>query len=289
MREVKMWNDQGDGSGALRKIHPGESIKIPAVIDPLPAGSYSIQVRQGKSARVIIKNDGDLLHKCEQDLLARIREGDLLAQQIAGKYPSNSLIGALLQDLLSDDDVVGDRAADPLIRIGYLPPNAAQVISKAMAKHIGFVKQRGSAKTLILPSLASLAATIGTDEALEAVLTLARTEMVRGAAVMPLGKFKQEKAAQQLQRFLKDENDDIQFHAAQALADRKDAAALEVLLVVAHDPKSRRRAYSFEVLLKYPDDPRIEPAIKSGLDDTDSFVRGSAEFALRTLRPAKKP
>jgi hypothetical protein len=34
---------------------------------------------------------------------------------------------------------------------------------------------------------------------------------------------------------------------------------------------------------------RVEPAIKSGLNDTDSLVRRQAEFALRTLRPANKP
>ncbi len=87
---------------------------------------------------------------------------------------------------------------------------------------------------------------------------------------------------------MKDENQDVRFDAARALAARKDPAAIDVLLAVAHDTNSRWRRYSFDALLKYPDDPRVEPAIKSGLDDADSQVRQSAEFALRQLASQKK-
>jgi len=38
--------------------------------------------------------------------------------------------------------------------------------------------------------------------------------------------------------------------------------------------------------LNYTDDPGVEPAIKSGLDDSD---RQLAEFALRKLANQKKP
>ena len=134
-----------------------------------------------------------------------------------------------------------------------------------------------------------MAARAGSDEALEPVLALAQTEQVRGEAVWALGAFKQEKALKELRLFLTDQDQELQFRAAQRLAERKDPPALDVLLTVAHDPKSRWRMYSFEALLKYPDDPRVEPAIKSGLDDENSQVRQSAEFALRQLANQKKP
>jgi HEAT repeat protein len=264
------------------------------MLQPLSVGSYTIQVGKGKSARVIVKEDAELARKWEQDLVDKIRKGDTFARYVActylaGKQPRKSLIDALLQDLLSDDDQVAERVARPLCCLAELPPNSTAIIGKAMAKQIALVKARGFANTQILHSLAGLAGTIGTDEALESVLTLAHTHEVRGNAVWALGGFKQQKAAQELRRFLKDESDELRFRAAQRLAERKDAAALEVLLVVAHDPRSPWRMYSFDALLKYRDDPRVEAAIKSGLDDPDSNVRSSAEFALRTLRSAKKP
>jgi HEAT repeat protein len=133
-----------------------------------------------------------------------------------------------------------------------------------------------------------MAAQIGSDDALESVLTLAHTPEVRGTAIWPLGAFKHEKALKELRLFLKDENEEIQFRAAQRLSERKDSSALEVLLIFGNDPNSRWRAYAMDALLKYPDDPRVQPAIKSRLDDRDSFVRQSAEFALRKLAKQEK-
>jgi HEAT repeat protein len=295
IREIAVINRRGAlRSGPLVEIKPTESVEIPALIEALPPGSYSIQIGRGKSARVTVKDDPKLLRKWERELLAKIRSGDPFADFVVYKYltaktPSKSLIDDLLQDSLSDDEKVAERAAWPLLHMRELPPNATAITSKAMAKHLAAINQRGSANTLILPSLAGLAATIGSDEALESVLTLAQTPLVRGAAVFALSKFKQEKAVKQLRSFLQDQNAEIRFDAAQALADRKDPDALEMLLPVAHDPKSRWRMYSFDALLNYGDDPRVEPAIKSGLNDPNSSVRSSAEFALRTLRRAKKP
>jgi len=126
------------------------------------------------------------------------------------------------------------------------------------------------------------------NESLEPVLALAQTEKVRGAAVWPLGEFKQDKAAKQLRRFLNDQDEALKFRAAQTLANRKDPEALEVLLLVANDPKSRWRMYTFDSLLKYPNDPRVEKAIKSGMGDMDSQVSDAAKFAFQQLAKLKK-
>src|SRR5207249_1126400 len=161
----------------------------------------------------------------EVELVARIRKGERFAQHVAASYPTNSLIALLLQELLSDDGQVVWRAAYPLLRVKKLPDNSAALISKAMDKHPAGI-------------LADLAAKIGTDEALEPVIKLARTAQFRGGAVWALGSFEQEKAAQELRRFLQDENEEFQFRAAQRLSEREDPQALEVLLKVAENPKS---------------------------------------------------
>jgi hypothetical protein len=298
LRQVQpllMSNEEADpGSRWSRRLKPHESIDMPAMIDPLPVGSYTIQVARGRIAKITIKDDMEVARKWDEDLLAKIRKGDPFADHVAyvylqGKDPHPYLFDKLLQDLVSGDEVVAERAANTLYRARELPVKSEAIISQASAKYLRLLKERGFTKPSILGALAGLGSKIGTDGALESVLTLARTQEVRGNAVWALGKFKQEKAAQELRRLLKDESEELQFRAAQGLAERKDPAALDILLAVAHDPKSRWRAYSFESLLKYSDDPRVEPAIKTGLNNPDSFVRQSAEFALRNLHPAKKP
>ncbi len=300
-QELFISNDQDTpGSRWDRELPGGQSLDMPAmIIHGLPVGSYTIQVRGGKSAKVTIKDDADLARKWDEDLVAKIRKGDTFARHVGFlclyspekqpvKQARRSFVDALLRELSSDDEKEAERIANTLNWTRQLPPKADAMVIKALRKHLELVKKRGSAKTSILGALTSMASQIGTDDALDSVLAVARTPEVRGQAIRPLAGFKQEKAAEELRRLLKDENEDVQFRAAQSLADRKDPKALEVLLSVAHDPKSRWRMYSFEALLKYPDDPRVEPAIKSGLDHENSQVRQFAEIALRQLASQKK-
>jgi len=261
---------------------------MPAMIKAFPPGSYTIKVGNGKRASLTVKDDPELGRKWDQDILTRIRKGESFASFVAGKYPRKSLTEALLQDLLSDNEQVVARATGPLSRVPELPDCSAGIVSKAIAKNLARAKQSHD-NAAILDSLGWVGANIGTDEALEPILHLSQTENPREAVVLALGKFKHEKAAEQLRRLLNDQHKNIQFRAAQILADRRDPAALDVLLVLAHDPKSTWRMYSFEALLNYRDDPRVKPAIKSGLNDIDSSVRASAKSALRTLHTAKKP
>ncbi len=293
-RELELSNDSdGAFSGAIAQLQPGKSVVVPAVMEPLKAGTYTIEIWKGKAAQITVKDDPDLARKWDQDVLGRIRKGEQFALYVASQYvggeePRKSLIDGLLQQLPSDDCDVAYRAADVLGRVRRLPSGAGPIINKAITKQTALVLARTDGKDWVLSSLALLAAIVGNDDALESVLTLARTQQVRGTAIRALGSFKQETAMKELRLFLKDESEDLQFAAARTLAYRKDPEGLEALLVVAHDPKSRWRMYSFEALLKYPDDQRVEPAIKSGLQDMDSQVRQSAEFALRQLTNQKK-
>jgi hypothetical protein len=299
VREAQMNNDRGGpGSGGIFELLHGQSINIPVCIGPIAPGSYKIEVKYGngisgavmkmdQAYRVVVKNDPDLAKRREEDLVARIRKGEGFAQYIAGNYPNKSLTDLLLQELLSDDSKNVEHAASAFLRVRKLPESSAKVIKKAVDNHLSATKGQASQDTQIPRLLAVLAAKVGTDEALEPVISLARTKPVSEGVVLALAGFKQEKATQELRRFLEDESDSLQFRAAQGLSGRKDPKALEVLLTVAHDPKSRWRMYSFDALLNYPNDPRVEDAIKSGLDYSNA--RDSAEFALRKLANQKKP
>jgi hypothetical protein len=301
VREAQMSNDHGRGleSGGVFKLLHGQTMDVPVCVDPLDPGSYKIEVRESKSAEgalivktgqrtsIVVKNDRELAKKWNADLLARIRKGEPFAQYVAGMYATRPLIDLLVQELLSNDSRIVGRAALVLLRVRELPDSSPAVISKAIDNHLAEVKQQGSSNAF-LENLAALAAKVGTDDALEVVISLVRNQQVRGSAVWALGAFKQEKAIRELHRFLQDENEEFQFRAAQRLSERKDGEALEVLLMVAHDPKNPWRAYAVKSLSNYPDDLRVEPAIKSRLDDPDGFVRHSAESALRQLPNQKK-
>ncbi len=292
------WGGRGGSRVEVKPLH-GQAIDVPVCIDPLVPGSYRIEVKEAESVRdslivkganrvrISVRKDSELAQKWEKDLLGRIRKGERFAQYVAETYASSSLIDLLLNELLSDDRQIVERAAFPLSRARKLPASSVPMISRAMHKHLAAAQNDSDVRVSILRMLADMLANVGSDEALEPVLALARTRLVRGESIWPLGGFSQEKATQELRRFLQDENKDLQFHAARRLSERKDPEGLEVLLNVANDPKSPWRRYSFDALLKYRDDPRVVPAIKRGLDDPAYHIRRSAESALGNLAGQK--
>jgi hypothetical protein len=293
VQEVRLDNGQYQaGSMGVQQIQPGQSVTMPAALPPLPAGTYTIQVGKGKCARVTVRDDPQLVRKREVDLLERIRKGERFAQRMAAKFVSEFVRDALLQDLLSEDRRVANAAADTLFDFRELPRESATVISKAMRMQLDAEAKRRSPDGGLLTYLAMLAARFDTEETLSAVLALAHSDVdgaPRSRAIDALGAFKQERATRELRGFLKDEDGDIRFEAARALADRKDPAALDVLLAVADDKQSPVRGHAHEALAKFPNDPRVEPALKRALEDDDRFVRFRALQALRELQRVRQP
>jgi hypothetical protein len=291
-REVALSNGQNQiGSGRGYEIRSSESVTLPAALEPLPAGSYTIQVGKGKSAKVIVKADPQLIREREKDILKRIRLGEPFAQYLVRQFPAESVTRALLQDLLSEDRHVALHAARTLDRVEKIPADAGAVIKKAMRMHLDAEEKKQNRETNLLIYLAFVAANIGSDDAMSAVLALAHSDMggqTRGNAISSLGRFRQEEAAKALRDLLKDKNEEIRFEAARTLARRKDAAAVDVLLAVAGDQRSRWRGYAYVELPNYPSDPRVEPALKSGLNDEDDLARSQAQQALRELRRNQK-
>ncbi len=285
-RELPLSNGQAlGGSGIVHSLGPGDSVTMPAAMPPLPAGDYRIEVGDG-SATITVKDDPELLKKREDSLLTRIRNGEPFAQHAAAAYLTPSLRGKLLEMLSATDGDAAWQAAQTLHAVEKLPADAVPLLAKAMDKQLALEESRHERSTNVLIYLADIAARVGTDEALDAELKLARSDMGKGPGVRALGMFKQERAVKELHDFLKSDDKDLRYLAAMTLADRRDPAAVDVLVDITADDKSSWRGFACQALAKYPDDPRAEAAIKSLLEDREAVEQ--AKQALEQLHAAQK-
>jgi hypothetical protein len=278
VREAALENSShGFVSGPLRQLPPGQSEDAPAIVPPQPAGTYTLQIG-GKKVKVTVKDDPQLSRERGEELLEKLRRGDdLFAQFVFRKYPDQAVTAALLKELVAEDSQAVARAAYILSWLRKLPKDAGAIVHKAMKKQLEIVGQQQNRNTGVLSSLGYLAGTVGTDEALAAVLDLARSDLgggTRASALSALGAFKQAPAVQELHTFLKDPDEEVRFSAARALAKRQDVAALPVLVEVARDTQSQWRQYAYQELAHYANNPEAEAVLKEG----DQAV-GRASFA----------
>jgi hypothetical protein len=279
------------GSGRRYTIRTGQSVTLPAALEALPAGSYTIQVANGNSTKLTVKEDIQLNRDRERDILERVRQGEPFARHVAVRFPADSLTHALLHDLLSEERQVALSAATTLAKIEKMPADSGPLVERAVQVQLTAELKRRAQQTNLLVQLAMVAGNVGSDEALSAVLSLARSDLdsqTRGRAVNQLGRFEQKQATEVLRDLLRDKNGDVQFEAARTLAGKKDPAAIEVLLAVTSDKKSRWRAYAYLALANFPSDARAKEAIEKGLDDPEEFARSQAQQALRELRRNEK-
>jgi RNA polymerase sigma factor (sigma-70 family) len=280
------------GSGLMVAVQPGAAVKIPAVLPPLPRGTYTIRIGDGRSARVTVKDDPELLSQREKDLLARAGKGEPFAQHAIAAHLSPSLERKLLEDLAAEERDVAWQAAQTLYKVERLRAEAVPALTRAMNKQLALELARKDRQTNVLVYLVSIASRTGAEEAMEPLLTLAKSTMGGGAraeAVAWMGMFQNERATRELYHFLKDAEADVRFAAARALAERKDPAGIEVLVAAARDSKSPWRDQACRALVHFPDDPRAERAIVFCVEDPqDPTVRDGAKIALEQLRLAKK-
>src|SRR5262245_42185491 len=109
------------GSRKFRRLEPGASLDVPGWIEPMHAGSYTIQVGQGKSAKFTISDDSEVAHKWDEGLLRKVRTGDPFAANVAyvclrDRYARRFFINGLVRDLSSDNEIEVEHAAKILNR-----------------------------------------------------------------------------------------------------------------------------------------------------------------------------
>src|SRR5262249_51986696 len=150
------------------------------------------------------------------------------------------------------------QAVQVLHRVDPLPGEAVPALNRAMNKQLALELARKNRNTSVVVYLALIAGKIGTEDAMAPVLALARSKLsgARSVAVSALGMFNQERATRELRGFLFDTEEEVRLAAAQALAGRKDPAAIDVLVAIAGDGKSRWRGDACQALAKFPNDPR---------------------------------
>ena len=267
------------GSGLNVLLDTGDSVVIPAMMAPLPKGKYFIQIA-GANVNVHVEDDPELLKKREEEIITRIRNGEPFAQHVAATHLTKSLRDRLLQDLSADDRKTALQAATTLNRVEKLSADSVPMLKKAIDKQLTLELSRRDRNTSVLIFLASIAGRIGSEDALEPVLTLVRSELGGDGVVAVLGMFHQDRAVKELRQILEATDATKCFEAARVLAKRNDSSAMDVLIAIAQDPKSRDRGDACTILAGLPHDPRAEPAIKSRLTDSDRSVREQAERAI---------
>jgi HEAT repeat protein len=289
VRTTLLYNsNNAGGSGGDRPLAPGETLDVPALILPLPTGSYTIRVDDGKPASVTVKEDPESARRQALTMMDKALRKDTFALYVLSKFPSDAVNESLLKDLLADDSDLVNRAAYVLDRIPNLPKTAGAVVLKAMRKQLILIGKDRNRDAYPLNALSYLASQIGDDEALKAVLEFARSDMVGSTAADVLGVFEQPEATEALWGLLKSPDETIRFSAARSLAKQSHPDALPILLEVANSA-SQWQPYALGELENYPNNPKVIEVLKENVHDKDSFVRSQARLALLHLAYRAKP
>jgi hypothetical protein len=315
-QEVRLSNDNVTSGGALYarsvKIEPGQSVRFPAAMAPLPAGTYRVTVRgaaetytiNGKevpqwpatetteAVEIEVAADADRAAKFERDLLARARAGERFAQHVAAEYAVAAVIEGMTEDLAADVPEAAVEAVKVLRGLREMPAGLGGKVRTAVDKQLARKKPDKS----LLAYLAYLAEKIGDDDALEAVLAIVRrgpAGEVRLTAVQALGpQFKQEKASKALWDYAGNVDNVVGRAAVNNLAHRRDPDLIPVLVRLMSDRDVERRKFAFGHLTRYGGDRGVFEALEAARRDTDPSIREVAEREwrrrkeIRDKRPA---
>jgi len=307
-RRVPMSNGQYHmGSGGAIKIEAGKSSKLPAAIEGLPAGKYTIKAIVGEAQgyfpnpklamiatwpamewkegqKFEVKDDAEGAARFAKDLLKQVRAGQPFAKHVATDYTIQVVIDAMFGDLESADPEVVTQASRTVYRLGEFPKGFGAVIRRAMSKQLSVESPSGDATAM----LASLAEREGSDDSLEAVLAYIDSGMQREWSMQNLFNFKQEKAAARLRELLKAKEDSIRLRAAIGLSKRHDPSAIPVLIDAARAKGNNYRGDVFYPLSDYWDDERAMAVLREAAADPDESVRRDAATALKNAEQERE-
>lgn len=272
---------------------------LPAAFDPLPAGTYTLKVtgralatfEDGKRTEywpamsagpmtITVKDDAHAFAAARQALLGRMQQ-EPFARHVAETYGFASVVGEWLDQLLNDDPEVASRVVVRLQGVRRLPAGRDDVLPKAAAKQANSVAPDRN----LLRSIAIVARNLKTDEALDAVILIARADVATSAqngVIGDLAGFPQPRAADVLMEFAGQKDSPAYWPAVAALAARRNPAVLPTLLDALKGPTARRRVFAVQALGGYRDDVAARAAVAAATQDADPDVRAAAEQALAT-------
>jgi hypothetical protein len=310
-REVPLSNGQyTQGSGSLVWVEPGQTVWLPATIDSLPPGRYTIRtvrceeqgyfpvpngpmkvtwptVASAVGLTVKVRKDPTRYDQIVAELLARTRANDPFAQHVATEFRVAQVIKAMMADLGSDDQAAGTAARVLFMLRDPKPDGLGDTLKRAVVRRL----RADESDRDVLSLLSSLAEQEGSDASLDSVLAIVLEPgaVERSRYVLQdLFNFKQARATEALRKFVAHPDSGVRFTAAVGLSKRRDPAAVPVLVAASREPGHPDRTHAFYRLEDYPDDPRAVAAIEAGARDPDEAVRRSAISVRESLNRGRQ-
>lgn len=308
---VPLSNGQhSNDAGAAREVPQGRSVRFPAALPPLPPGVYHVTIdgaaqgrrewkvlraitwpetRTEQVLRVEVRDDPKLLDARNRWLLDAIRADDPFAQHLSATWPAGEGVRrALVKDLMGDNVVAADRAADGLWGEGSPAESDPAVVAGALVKHLK--PREGGCDMGLMDKLLRMKYRPDSTELAAAMVRLATSRnegTIRRAAIACFDLPQQGPV---------DRSSTGRFHVRGGESDpvarqQHDAAAVAALLQLAGSADPQERKLAIRLLSDYPDSAAAVARIKSAAGDGDRDVRIAAIGALNvvTAPPTTRP
>jgi hypothetical protein len=293
------------GSGRLVEVSPGRSVSFPAAIVPVPCGVYRISVaghanirvnhgqalttwpvtKSAKRVTVEIRDDAGLAAARDTQVLAGVRANDPFAKHVASNWPRMRVREALIEDLMGDNIVQADCAAEGLWGNEEAPPADAPIVTRAILKHLK--PPEGATDVGLMEKLLRGSHRPDSIELQHAVVRLAAGRPGTQTREFAVTLMNLPDSDQTL-----DTGYDIGvFHVGpnpRAQGMPEDVATLRALYRLAISDDARERKIAFRSLADYADDSVAARAIRVGVNDPESHVSEAARDALEKLKPDNK-
>jgi hypothetical protein len=227
-----------------------------------------------------IKDDPQALAAAEKALMTRATR-ESFARYVARVYAIDPAVKACIDQFLNDDPNTTYGTLGTLTEVRRFPTGAEARLQRLAARHCH--AEASDFNDFLLMEIALIAGNMGTNEAIEAALVIARSGAgadVRESAVFNLGMFPQKKAESELLALLAKKDSPVCWPAVCMLAHRRCPAAVAPLLQAVKDKE--KCGVAVRLLGGFRDRPVARDALNAALKDHDPSIRGYAKAVLES-------
>lgn len=283
VQKITLANGQNPGAdGRQMELAAGRSVQFAVTMGIVQPGSYQLSIESAaqisgplgiltwpamRSAGVFhieVRHENELAAKRDARIVAGVRAGDPFARFVASTWRRRAVREALVDDLISEDIVAADRAADGLW--GRDDPSKVDgpLLTEAILKHLK--APPGECDVGLMTRLTGGFEALDSDQ-IKAALTqlmLARPEgAVRRAAAAALDRQLDPAATtKRLQLAQAPDQTEVQRRL-------HDAAMLGAMLELARSEDVHERKLAYQALSDFANKPEAVEAIRLGLNDPD--------------------